>query len=543
MAVKVARPASEAAREYYASFLRREVRGLSRCRHPNVIQLLGICVGDPTCVVMPFATGGNLGDKLRHGLSASQSSAGGASSGGDGTGGASEPSPLPLVEALPLLSGIARGMVAVHAHEIIHLDLKPENILLGEDDSPSITDFGLATSANEASFSNSAGGRGTLQYKAPELFRRKKNGGALVSRSADVYSFGVLAWQVATGALPWAGDLDTEIMAGVTAGDRPEVSGVEDWRTLTHPSLASLIDDCWAQDHAARPSFLDVSDRLASLSQELSAASVAQETALRESAERRAAAAEEEMVALRTRLAEFEAAKRALEEQIRAEQQQQQPLQDQRDLIEMIRGLQVSLEVQREEQRRDALLLKADLAEVLRSEFDTRGEVTMADVLALLDERDGELRAFVAEVAKKLPRPARIETSSSFLGVRRHVRLVFVCPRTRNELVVKSSEWSLWLKFAISLFKTGHVIVGGDLLAAGEAGIDAIQAAYGAYHQDARDATTFETLLRSPLLLSSEQDRLIAGLRAEGFEEKFGYNAQSGEWEWLERGALVGGGS
>jgi hypothetical protein len=496
VAVKVARPASEAAREYYASFLRREVRGLSRCRHPNVIQLLGICVGDPTCVVMPFATGGNLGDKLRHGLSASQSSAGGASSGGDGTGGASEPSPLPLVEALPLLSGIARGMVAVHAHEIIHLDLKPENILLGEDDSPSITDFGLATSANEASFSNSAGGRGTLQY----------------------------------------------IMAGVTAGDRPEVSGVEDWRTLTHPSLASLIDDCWAQDHAARPSFLDVSDRLASLSQELSAASVAQETALRESAERRAAAAEEEMVALRTRLAEFEAAKRALEEQIRAErQQQQQPLQDQRDLIEMIRGLQVSLEVQREEQRRDALLLKADLAEVLRSEFDTRGEVTMADVLALLDERDGELRAFVAEVAKKLPRPARIETSSSFLGVRRHVRLVFVCPRTRNELVVKSSEWSLWLKFAISLFKTGHVIVGGDLLAAGEAGVDAIQAAYGAYHQDARDATTFETLLRSPLLLSSEQDRLIAGLRAEGFEEKFGYNAQSGEWEWLE--GRSGGGS
>ena len=157
----------------------------------------------------------------------------------------------------------------------------------------------------------------------------------------------------------------------------------------------------------------------------------------------------------------------------------------------------------------------------------------MADVLASLDERGAELR-LVAEVAKKLPRPARIETSSSFLGARRHVRLVFVCPRTRNELVVKSSEWSLWLKFAISLFKTGHVIVGGDLLAAGEAGIDAIQAAYGAYHQDARDATTFETLLRSPLLLSSEQDRLIAGLRAEGFEEKFGYNAQSGEWEWLE---------
>ena len=341
VAVKVARPASEAAREYYASFLRREVRGLSRCRHPNVIQLLGICVGDPTCVVMPFATGGNLGDKLRHGLSASQSSAGGASSGGDGTGGASEPSPLPLVEALPLLSGIARGMVAVHAHEIIHLDLKPENILLGEDDSPSITDFGLATSANEASFSNSAGGRGTLQYKAGSS-SKEENGGALVSRSADVYSFE--CWrQVVTGRCHGR-DLDTEIMAGVTAGDQP---GSAVWRTANADApQPGLIDDCWAQDHAARPSFLDVSDRLASLSQELSAASVAQETCARAPSgvpprrRRKWWRCERDR-----RVRGGEAGTRG---QIQAEQQQQQPLQDQRDLIEMIRGLQVSLEVQRE---------------------------------------------------------------------------------------------------------------------------------------------------------------------------------------------------
>ena len=117
VAVKVARPASEAAREYYASFLRREVRGLSRCRHPNVIQLLGICVGDPTCVVMPLPPAAIWGiscdtaSRLPRAVPVVQAAA--------ATALGAQTVSLPLVEALPLLSGIARGMVAVHAHEML----------------------------------------------------------------------------------------------------------------------------------------------------------------------------------------------------------------------------------------------------------------------------------------------------------------------------------------------------------------------------------------------------------------------------------------
>ena len=87
-----------------------------------------------------------------------------------------------------------------------------EATFLAFDGTPWITDFGLATSSNATSFSNSAGGRGTQQYMAPELFRSKRRGGAITSPKADVYSFGVLSWQVLTGAVPWQGKVRLDFM-------------------------------------------------------------------------------------------------------------------------------------------------------------------------------------------------------------------------------------------------------------------------------------------------------------------------------------------
>jgi serine/threonine protein kinase len=221
VALKVARPASEGAKAVFAEFMRREVRALSRCRHPNVIRLYGVCLGERPSVVMPFAAGGSLRDKLEQ-----------SRAGGSGAGGAGDRKPVPTLEAVSLMAGIARGMGAVHAHAIIHLDLKPDNILMAFDGTPWITDFGLATSSSAASFSNSAGGRGTQQYMAPELFRSRRKGGSVTSPKADVYSFAVLSWQILTGAMPWQGVLAAEIVESIKDGDRPELSedGSIDWR-------------------------------------------------------------------------------------------------------------------------------------------------------------------------------------------------------------------------------------------------------------------------------------------------------------------------
>ena len=161
------------------------------------------------------------------------------------------------VEVVRLLGGVARGMAAVHAHNIIHLDLKPENVLIGPYDVPWITDFGLSTSANMTSMSqSSAGGRGTLPFKAPELFAHPP----VVSKAADVYAFSILAWIVVTGEQPYLTMefAATALPSAVASGTRPELSTADDdWRDRTTSTLAKLIESMWVGDKSLRPVFDD----------------------------------------------------------------------------------------------------------------------------------------------------------------------------------------------------------------------------------------------------------------------------------------------
>eukprot|EP00900_Chrysochromulina_parva_P017743 jgi/Chrpa1/25970/Chrysochromulina_OHIO_Genome00026674-RA len=160
--------------------------------------------------------------------------------------------PLAMVR---LLAGIARGMEAVHAHKIIHLDLKPENVLIGPLDVPWIIDFGLSTSANMTSMSHSTvGGRGTLPFKAPELFVHPPH----VGPEADVYAFSILAWIVVCGEQPYAKMLSaaTSLPQAVVQGVRPTLANPnEEWQDKTNGAMVRLIEGCWHADYAQRPTF------------------------------------------------------------------------------------------------------------------------------------------------------------------------------------------------------------------------------------------------------------------------------------------------
>ena len=89
--------------------MRREVRALARCRHRNVIQLLGVCTTPRPMVVMPFAEGGSLRDRLAQAPTATAAAA-------DAAAEVLVRNVLPRAEALSLMRGIAQGMVSVHAH-------------------------------------------------------------------------------------------------------------------------------------------------------------------------------------------------------------------------------------------------------------------------------------------------------------------------------------------------------------------------------------------------------------------------------------------
>ena len=228
--------ASQSAMDSFSQAVRREVRALSRVRHPNVIKLHGACFDPSPMVLMDFATSGTLQDALDENKFQSPS------------------------EAVRLLAGVARGMEAVHAHKIIHLDLKPENVLIGPLDVPWITDFGLSTSANMTSMStSSAGGRGTLPFKAPELFAHPPH----VGPEADVYAYSILAWVVVCGEQPYEGmqAAATSLPQAVMQGVRPTLADEqEDWRDKTTAPLVRLIESCWHGEYAQRPAFGNESD-------------------------------------------------------------------------------------------------------------------------------------------------------------------------------------------------------------------------------------------------------------------------------------------
>ena len=76
--------------------------------------------------------------------------------------------------------------------------------------------------------------------------------------------------------------------------------------------------------------------------------------------------------------------------------------------------------------------------------------------------------------------------------------------------------------------------VADDFTGAAGEGMAVLKAAYTAYNEDKEDKKSFEALMRAPLLLSKEQDELVAGLRNAGFEERFAYNAQTGDWEVMD---------
>ena len=116
--------------------------------------------------------------------------------------------PLKLQSALPILRGIARALDAAHAKGVAHRDLKPENVFLARDDEgapfPKLLDFGIAKLSNTdgalAHKTNTGVPIGTPYYMSPEQCRGKD-----VDHRTDIYSFGVLAYRLLTGAYPFDG--------------------------------------------------------------------------------------------------------------------------------------------------------------------------------------------------------------------------------------------------------------------------------------------------------------------------------------------------
>ena len=157
--------------------------------------------------------------------------------------------PIPIDEAIPIARQIAEAFEAAHEAGIVHRDLKPANIKLTENGTVKVLDFGLAkaweTESGNSSLSLSPTVTrhstvegvilGTAAYMSPEQARGKK-----VDRRADIWSFGVVLWELLTGRRLFEGETASDILAGVLKDD-------PNWDDLpqgTPPSIRRLLRRC-----------------------------------------------------------------------------------------------------------------------------------------------------------------------------------------------------------------------------------------------------------------------------------------------------------
>lgn len=155
----------------------RELELLARLSHPNVIALLGIESHEGRhCIVMEYADGGSAAAMLR-----------------------SYPSGVPPEQVARVVLDVAAGLDYLHAEGVVHRDVKPANVVLS-DGVAKLCDMGLAKTLDGSAATHT--GHGTFAYTAPELFLA----GARATPACDLYALGVLAYELATGALPYGAE-------------------------------------------------------------------------------------------------------------------------------------------------------------------------------------------------------------------------------------------------------------------------------------------------------------------------------------------------
>ncbi|WP_430632808.1 PASTA domain-containing protein [Zafaria sp. Z1313] len=146
--------------------------------------------------------------------------------------------PLPPRQALAYLSAIVAGLAAAHGQGLIHRDMKPENVLLSNSGAIKVADFGLARPTHEYTEA-SLGALATAAYVAPEIVNNRPADGR-----SDIYSVGIMLFELLTGRQPFTGDLNAVLYQHVTA-DVPAPSALL-------PGLALDLDElvllCTARD-------------------------------------------------------------------------------------------------------------------------------------------------------------------------------------------------------------------------------------------------------------------------------------------------------
>jgi len=206
--------------------IRNEARALAAIRHPGVVGVYALgCHDGIDYMVMEHVSGVTLAHHL------------------DRLG-----DRMPMLERLDVLVAIADGLAAIHRAGISHGDIKPENILLSASGRVVLMDLGLVRAAYEPDRGIVAG---TPDYMAPEIFSGRQLG--TERHLADVYAFGVLAYRVLAGTLPYHGADPLDVLISHADGAIPKLSDA----VAVPRRLSELVTTLMAKDPNDRPVSMD----------------------------------------------------------------------------------------------------------------------------------------------------------------------------------------------------------------------------------------------------------------------------------------------
>ncbi|BEU87366.1 Stk1 family PASTA domain-containing Ser/Thr kinase [Selenomonas sp. TAMA-11512] len=208
-----------------ASFVGRfknEAQAAAKMSHPNIVNVYDVGQQEAAhYIVMEYVAGDTLKDRLRR----------------EGK--------IPVREALEIAKGIAEALRHAHANGLVHCDIKPHNILMMADGRIKVADFGIARAVSAATATYSGDVVGSVHYFSPEQAK-----GSAITPKSDVYSLGVVLYEMLTGELPFKADTPVAIALQHL---QKEPKSVREIDPSLPPFVEALVGEMMQKDPARRP--------------------------------------------------------------------------------------------------------------------------------------------------------------------------------------------------------------------------------------------------------------------------------------------------
>ena len=212
VAIKVLRPEYESDEEFVRRFSR-EAEAASKVSHENIVNMLDVGIdGEVRYIVMEFVDGQTLKELIR------------------------EKGRIPPDQALRMTIRILAAVDHAHRNGIVHRDIKPQNILVDRQGRVKVADFGIARLKTEQKTQldeNGASALGSVHYFSPEQAR-----GEVADEKSDLYSVGVVMYEMLTGRVPFVGDTPVSV-AMQHINDAPPP--ITDYAPETPPAVVAVV--------------------------------------------------------------------------------------------------------------------------------------------------------------------------------------------------------------------------------------------------------------------------------------------------------------